>query len=98
MRLNSASRRKKSPRKDETANTFPPQRRSRPRRISRALVYGFSFYFVDFDVGRLWSGLPKLAHWAAKAWPPDTSELGVLIERAIKTVTMAVVGTTILGV
>lgn len=36
MRLNSASRRKKSPRKDETANTFPQQRRSRPRRISRA--------------------------------------------------------------
>ena len=59
------------------------------------LVYGFSFYFVDFDLGRLWSGLPKLAHWAAKAWPPDTSELGVLIERAIETVAMAVVGTTI---
>jgi hypothetical protein len=28
MRLNSASRRKKSPRKDETANTFTQQRRS----------------------------------------------------------------------
>ena len=59
------------------------------------LVYSFSFYFVDFDVGRLWSGLPKLAHWAAKAWPPDTRELGILIERAIETVAMAVVGTTI---
>jgi phosphonate transport system permease protein len=59
------------------------------------LVYGFSFYFVDFDVGRLWSGLPKLAHRAVKAWPPDTSELGVLIKRAIETVAMAVVGTTI---
>jgi phosphonate transport system permease protein len=59
------------------------------------LVYGFSFYFVDFDLGRLWSGLPKLAHWAAKAWPPDTRELGVLIERAIETLAMAVVGTTI---
>src|SRR5438270_9991541 len=59
------------------------------------LVYGFSIYFVDFDLGRLWSGLPKLAHWAAKAWPPDARELGVLIERAIETVAMAVVGTTI---
>jgi ABC-type phosphate/phosphonate transport system permease subunit len=59
------------------------------------LVYGFSFYFVDFDVGRLWSGLPKLAHWATKAWPTDTSELGVLVERAVETAAMAVVGTTI---
>jgi hypothetical protein len=59
------------------------------------LVYGFSLYFVNFDLSRLWSGLPRLAHWAAKAWPPDTSDLGVLIERAIETVAMAVVGTTI---
>ncbi|HYZ40670.1 MAG TPA: phosphonate ABC transporter, permease protein PhnE [Stellaceae bacterium] len=59
------------------------------------LVYGFSIYFVDFDLGRLWSGLPKLAHWAGKAWPPDTRELDVLIERAIETLAMAVVGTTI---
>jgi phosphonate transport system permease protein len=58
------------------------------------LVYGFSLYFVDFDVSRLWSGLPRLAHWAAKAWPPDIRELGVLIERAIETLAMAVIGTT----
>src|SRR5260370_5899066 len=59
------------------------------------LIYGFSFYFVDFDVGCRWSGWPKLGRWPAKAWPPDTSDLGVLIERAIETVAMAVVGTTI---
>ena len=59
------------------------------------LVYSFSLYFVDFDVGRLWSGLPRLAHWAAKAWPPDTRDLGVLIERAVETLAMAVIGTTI---
>jgi phosphonate transport system permease protein len=58
------------------------------------LVYGFSLYFVDFDVGRLWSGLPRLAHWAAKAWPPDIGELDVLIVRAIETLAMAVIGTT----
>ena len=48
------------------------------------LVYSLSLYFVDFDIGRLWNGLPRLAHWAAKAWPPDTRDLGVLIERARK--------------
>ena len=37
------------------------------------LVYGFSFYFVDFDVGRLWSGLPKLAHWAKPGRPTRAS-------------------------
>jgi hypothetical protein len=36
MRLDSKSRWKKSLRKNETANTFPPRRRSRLRRISRA--------------------------------------------------------------
>jgi phosphonate transport system permease protein len=59
------------------------------------LVYGFSLYFVDFDVGRLWGGLPRLAHWAAKAWPPDLRELDILGERAMETVAMAIVGTTI---
>jgi phosphonate transport system permease protein len=59
------------------------------------LVYGFSLYFVDFDLDRLWTGLPKLAHWAAKAWPPDIHDLGALIARAIETVAMAVIGTTI---
>jgi phosphonate transport system permease protein len=60
-----------------------------------ALVYGLSFYFVGFDLGRLWTGLPKLAHWAAKAWPPDTHDLGALIGRAAETLAMAIIGTTI---
>jgi phosphonate transport system permease protein len=59
------------------------------------LVYGLSLYFVDFDLSRLWGGLPRLAHWAAKAWPPDLRELDVLSERALETLAMAIVGTTI---
>ena len=55
------------------------------------LIYGSSLYFVDFDVSRLWSGLPRLAHWAGKAWPPDIREFGVLIERAVETLAMAVI-------
>jgi phosphonate transport system permease protein len=58
-------------------------------------VYGFSLYFVDFDVGRLWTGLPRLANWAAKAWPPDLRELDVLSQRALETLAMAIIGTTI---
>lgn len=59
------------------------------------LVYGFSLYFVDFDISRLWGGLPRLAHWAAKAWPPDLREVDVLSVRALETLAMAVVGTSI---
>ncbi len=58
-------------------------------------VYGLSLYFVDFNIDRLWTGLPRLAHWAAKAWPPDLRDIDILGERAIETVAMAIVGTTI---
>lgn len=58
-------------------------------------IYAMCLHFVDFDLARLWSGLPRFAHWAAKAWPPDTRDLDVLLERAVETVAMAVIGTTI---
>jgi phosphonate transport system permease protein len=59
------------------------------------LVYAICLYYVDFDLRRLWDGLPKLAHWAVKAWPPDLSEFGVLLQRGLETVAMAVIGTTL---
>ena len=59
------------------------------------LIYGLSCYFVDIDPERLWTGLPRLAHWLAKAWPPDIRDVDVLLRRAAETVAMAVVGTTI---
>ena len=58
------------------------------------LVYGASLHFVDIDLRRLAIGLPKLAQWAAKAWPPETDDLGSLSGRAIETLAMAVIGTT----
>ena len=63
--------------------------------LAALAIYAICFVYVDFDLERLWSGLPKLAHWAAKAWPPDTAELDTLIRRALETVAMAVVGTTL---
>lgn len=49
----------------------------------------------EIDLGRLVSGMPRLMHWAAKAWPPETKELGVLLRRGAETLAMALVGTTI---
>jgi phosphonate transport system permease protein len=73
-----------------------------PRRLKRvgALLLVLGFYAVSLrlaqvDPGRLLSGLPKMAGWALKAWPPSTRELDVLLLRAAETVAMAAIGTTI---
>jgi phosphonate transport system permease protein len=41
------------------------------------------------------AGLPRLAAWAAKAWPPQTTEIDVMLLRAAETVAIATVATTV---
>lgn len=76
-----------------------------PRRLAERVAFaallgvGVVFYVVclkvaQIDFGRLWEGLPRLARWAARAWPPDLSELDVLALRAFETVAMGTVGTS----
>jgi phosphonate transport system permease protein len=62
-------------------------------RVRRLLVvaaivafYLFAGYLVQIDLGRLASGLPKLAHWLASAWPPSVTELPIFIWRTAETV------------
>lgn len=77
-----------------------PQRSLAARlRFALLLLIGVGFYIVclrvaQVDPGRLWDGLPRLAHWAARAWPPDLSEIGILSVRAAETVAMGTVGTS----
>ncbi len=59
------------------------------------LFYVASWRLARVDPAKLWAGLPKMAGWAAKAWPPATDELPVLAWRAAETVAMAAIGTTI---
>jgi phosphonate transport system permease protein len=59
-----------------------------------AAFYAASLDLAQIDLGRLAIGLPKLAYWATKAWPPDLSELDRLLLRAGETVAMATIGTT----
>lgn len=73
-----------------------------PRKLKRyaaALVlggaYAISLRLAQVDSTKLWTGLPKMAGWAAKAWPPATRGLDVLLLRAAETVAMALIGTTI---
>src|SRR3989475_7910876 len=59
-----------------------------------ALFYSVSWRLAQVDPGKLLTGLPKMAGWAAKAWPPATDELPVLLLRTAETIAMAAIGTT----
>jgi phosphonate transport system permease protein len=62
--------------------------------IALGLFYSVSWHLARVDPARLLTGLPKMASWAVKAWPPATDELRVLSLRAAETLAMAAIGTT----
>lgn len=49
----------------------------------------------EVDIAKLLAGLPRLAAWAAKAWPPQLNELDVMVLRAAETVAIATVATAV---
>ncbi len=61
-------------------------------------VYAVSVYLAEVDLGALAEGLPRLADWAGRAWPPSTADLGLLALRAAETFAIALVGTTLAGI
>jgi phosphonate transport system permease protein len=46
-----------------------------------AAFYSLSWHLAGVDLGKLAAGLPKMAAWAGKAWPPATDELPILLRR-----------------
>ena len=58
-------------------------------------AYVISLRLAQVDPHQLLTGLPKMAGWVAKAWPPSARDLDVLLLRAAETVAMALIGTTI---
>jgi phosphonate transport system permease protein len=60
-----------------------------------AAFYAICLHYAEIDLARLWRGLPKFAHWAAQAWPPNLADLGILLFRAAQTVAMATIGTSL---
>ena len=68
-------------------------------RFPATILAGIGFYIAclyvaEVNVAKLWSGLPRLAHWAVRAWPPAFSEFDIVLWRAAETVAMATVGTS----
>ena len=88
-------------------NATPPAADHRPPWVAQLrfrqsalllVVLGFyiaSFQLAEVNLGKLLTGLPKMAGWASKAWPPATRDLDVLLWRGAETVAMATIGTTI---
>ena len=62
--------------------------------VTLAAFYVLCWHLARVDPGKLLTGLPRMASWAGKAWPPATDELPVLLLRAAETVAMAALGTT----
>ena len=72
-------------------------------RVGLVLVAVIAFYVVSWQLAKvnlvkLADGLPRMATWATKAWPPATDELPVLLRRAAETVAMAAIGTTVAAI
>ncbi len=58
------------------------------------LFIGTSVWLSGIDPARLMFGIPRLAAWAAKAWPPQINEIDIMLIRAAETVAIATVATT----
>ena len=59
------------------------------------VFYAVSWWLAQIDPMRLVTGLPRLGHWLASAWPPRLDELPLFLQRTAETVAMAAIGTTI---
>jgi phosphonate transport system permease protein len=73
-----------------------------PRRVriwltTLAIVVFFlvAGHLVQIDVRRLATGLPKIWHWIAQAWPPTIEEMPLFLRRTAETVAMAAIGTAL---
>ena len=63
--------------------------------ISIATLLVSAFVVAQVDPAKLVVGVPRLARWAARAWPPDVSDFSILVERALQTLAMATAGTVL---
>lgn len=62
------------------------------------LLLGFfavCVWLAEINIPALLAGLPRLANWASKSWPPYLGDFDAFLIRAAETVAIATVGTTV---
>lgn len=59
------------------------------------IFYLVAGYLVQFDLGKLATGLPKIGRWLVQAWPLKLDELPIFLWRTGETIAMAAIGTTL---
>lgn len=62
------------------------------------LMVGFfavCVWLAEINIPALLAGLPRLANWASKSWPPYLGDIDAFLIRAAETVAIATVGTTV---
>jgi phosphonate transport system permease protein len=62
--------------------------------LAGAVFYAACVWISDVNPQRLVEGIPRFLKWSARAWPPDFSDIDMLLRRAAETVGMATIGTT----
>lgn len=59
------------------------------------VLYAVCLRFSGIDLGRLLAGLPRLATWLGRSWPPNLEDLDAVLRGAAETVAIATLGTTL---
>jgi len=84
------------------ANLEAEQRRLSAARLKVLFIvamivafYLVAGYVVQFDLGKLAMGLPKIGRWLSGAWPPKLDEMPIFLWRTGETIAMAAIGTTL---
>lgn len=80
----------------------PPLDWTRPALLSRVAVvaallalFAACVWLAEVNLAALLNGLPRLAAWASKGWPPYLHDFDAFLLRGAETVAIATVGTTI---
>lgn len=63
--------------------------------VALLALYAVCLRFSGIDLGRLLAGLPRLAAWIGKSWPPNLEDLDAVLRGAAETIAIATLGTTL---
>ena len=66
--------------------------------IGVVLAYAIMWNVAQVDLIRLWQGIPRMLNWLSRSWPPDITEVSTFLLRALETISIATLGTTVAAI